>query len=29
MDDGPKQGKGFHLNTYNYTLEEVQLLSKV
>lgn len=29
MDDGSKQGKGFHLNTYNYTLEEVQLLSKV
>lgn len=29
MDDGSKQGTGFHLNTQNYTLEQVELLSKV
>lgn len=29
MDDGNKQGKGFHFNTNSYTLEEVELLSKV
>jgi hypothetical protein len=29
MDDGNKQGKEFYLNTHNYTLEQVEILSKV
>jgi hypothetical protein len=29
MDDGNKQGSGFHLNTQAFTLEEVELLSNV
>ena len=29
MDDGSKQAKGFHLNTQNYTLEGVKILSEV
>lgn len=29
MDDGNKQGSGFHLNTHGFTQEEVNLLSKV
>jgi LAGLIDADG DNA endonuclease family protein len=24
MDDGNKQGKGFHLNTHSFMLEEVE-----
>lgn len=28
MDDGSKQGKGFHLNTHHYILEQVEILSK-
>jgi hypothetical protein len=29
MDNNNKQGKEFHLNTQNYTLEQVKTLSKV
>lgn len=29
MDNGNKQGSGFHLNTQAFTLEKVQLLSNV
>jgi hypothetical protein len=29
MDDGSKHSNGFHFNTDNYSLEEVQLLLKV
>lgn len=29
MDDGSKQGKGLHISTYGYTIEEVELLIKV
>lgn len=29
MDDGNKQGSGFHFNTQGFSLEEVQLLSNI
>ena len=29
MDDGSISGKGFHFNTYGFSLEEVELLFKV